>query len=136
MDLLWLQVVLTRKRRHLLGVERDQRHEVGAAVAEDDGLRDPSIVPQRVLEVRGRDVLAPGRDDDVLLAAGDEQEAVLIEAPEVAGVQPTGLPVVMEQERTLSRFGRTQRGSGSNRRGLPSGRRQPCLRRPAELCLW
>jgi hypothetical protein len=32
-----------------------------------------------------------------------------------------GLPVVMEQERTLSGFGRAQHGSGSNRRGLRFG---------------
>src|ERR1022692_1064677 len=101
MELVKLEAVLARKRWRLLGVERDQRHEVGAAVAEDDGVRDPAVVAQRVLEVRGRDVLAPGRDDDVLLAACDEQKAVLVEAPEAAGVQPTGLPVVMEQERTL-----------------------------------
>jgi uncharacterized Zn finger protein len=46
-------------------------------------------VAQRVLRVRGRDVLAPGRDDDVLRAAGDEQKTVLVESPEIAGVQPT-----------------------------------------------
>ena len=89
MDLVKLEVVLARERWRLLGVERDQRHEIGAAVAQDDGLGDPAVVTQRVLEVRGRDVLAPGGDDDVLRAAGDEQKAVLVQTFEVAGVQPT-----------------------------------------------
>jgi len=34
-------------------------------------------------------VLAAGGDDDVFLAAGDVQKAVVVESAEVAGVQPT-----------------------------------------------
>ena len=40
------------------------------------------------LEVRRRDVLAARGDDDVLLAAGDLDEAVGVDLAEVAGVQP------------------------------------------------
>jgi hypothetical protein len=36
MELVRVEAVLARKRWRLLGIERDQRHEVGAAVAEDD----------------------------------------------------------------------------------------------------
>ena len=64
----------------------------------------------------------------VLFGAALQLEiAVDVEDPSALAV---GLPVVMEQERTLSRFCRAQRGSGSNRRGLLSGR-QPCLWRGA-----
>ena len=41
----------------------------------------------RVLEVLGRDVPAAG-DEDVLLAVGDPQEAVLVDRADVAGVEP------------------------------------------------
>src|SRR5215212_1320373 len=75
----------------LLRVERDQGHEVGAAVAYDHGLGDPAALLEAVLEVGGGDVLAARGDDDVLLAAGDEQEAVLVEAAQVARVQPLAL---------------------------------------------
>ena len=39
------------------------------------------------LDLAGRDVLAAA-DDQVLLAAGDEQVAVLVQVADVAGVQP------------------------------------------------
>ena len=42
---------------------------------------------QPVLQHRGRDVLAAGRDDELLLAAGDRQEAVGVELTDVAGVE-------------------------------------------------
>ena len=41
-----------------------------------------------ILERGGRDVLAAGRDDDLLLAAGDREEAVGVERAEVAGAEP------------------------------------------------
>jgi hypothetical protein len=76
------------ERARLVGVERQQRGEVRAPVAVDDRLRDPAAEPQRVLDVRRRDVLAAGGDDEVLLAARDRQVAVGVELAEVAGVQP------------------------------------------------
>ena len=72
----------------LLGVERDQRDRVGAAVAVHDRLGDPARLLEVVLDVGRREVLAARGDDDVLLAAGDEEEAVLVERAEVARVQP------------------------------------------------
>src|SRR3712207_6906590 len=42
----------------------------------DDGLGDPARLPQRGLEVRGRDVLAARGDDQVLLPARDGEEAL------------------------------------------------------------
>src|SRR4051812_20843771 len=70
------QAMLARELHDLLGVERDQRHRVGPAVAVHERLRDPARLLEVVLEVRGREVLATGRDDDVLLATGDRQVAV------------------------------------------------------------
>jgi hypothetical protein len=86
--LLELKVMLVRERGCLLGVQRDQCHQVRAAVADYDRLRDPPVAQEGVLEVGGRDVLAAGGDDDVLLAAGDRQKAVFVGPPEIAGVQP------------------------------------------------
>jgi len=52
-----------------------------------------------VLEHRGGDVLAAGRDDDLLLAAGNGQEALIVEIAEVTG----GIPAV-GGERLLGRL--------------------------------
>ena len=72
----------------LLHIERDQRDQVGPAVADHDALRDPLALLDLRLEVRRRDVLAAGGDDDVLLAAGDREIAVFVELADVAGVKP------------------------------------------------
>ncbi len=52
-------------------------------------LADQRMRPQLVLEDRGRDVLAAGGDDDLLLTADDRQEAVLVDGAEVASVEPS-----------------------------------------------
>ena len=49
---------------------------------------------QTVLERCRRDVLAGGGDDEFLLAAGDPEEAVVVEGADVAGQEPS---VVVEQ---------------------------------------
>ena len=85
------QAVLAREVDDLLGVERDQRDRVGAAVGVHDGLGDPARALEVVLQVRGREVLAARGDHDVLLAARDRQVAVVVERAEVAGVQPAVL---------------------------------------------
>ena len=69
-------------------VERQQRGEVPASVADDDGLADQRIGREIGLDVLGRDVLAVRGDDQVLLAPGDAQVAVIVERAEVAGTQP------------------------------------------------
>ena len=69
-------------------VERDERRDVGPAVADDEGLRDVLRLLQLVLDVLRRDVLPAGGDEDVLLAVGDAQEAVVVDLPDVAGTQP------------------------------------------------
>ena len=71
--------VLARELRQLLGVQRDERHRVRAPVAVDHDLADEGIGLEEVLDVLRRDVHAAGGDDEVLLAVGDEQEAVLVD---------------------------------------------------------
>src|ERR1017187_10940755 len=46
-------------------VEPDAGHEVLLRVAVDDDLRDERVVGEALLDVRGRDVLAAGGDQDV-----------------------------------------------------------------------
>src|SRR5690606_18069438 len=58
------------------------------AVADDDDLADDRVRPDRVLEARGGDVLAARGDDDLLLAARDRHEAVLVDRPDVARLEP------------------------------------------------
>ena len=82
---------LLGQRGRLLRIEREERHQVRAAVAHHHRLRDPAALLQPVLQVGGRDVLAARGDDDVLLATGDVEEAVLVEPAEVPGVEPAVL---------------------------------------------
>ena len=69
-------------------VHDDERGEVVAAVADDDGLLDQLMASERELgDARGGRDAGAGRDQ-VALAAGDRDEAVLVDGAEVAGVQP------------------------------------------------
>ena len=58
------------------------------AVAVDDHLADLRLQRQNAFDPLRRDVVAARVDDDVLLAVGDLEEAVLIDHADVAGVQP------------------------------------------------
>jgi hypothetical protein len=49
---------------------------------------DPAVLLEPVLQIGRRDVLSAGGDDDVLLATGDVEEAVLVDPAQVAGVEP------------------------------------------------
>ena len=69
-------------------LDADQRGEIGALVADDDGLADEGRGLEGVLEFRRRDVLAARRDDDVLDAVDDLQVGAVYPLPDVAGVQP------------------------------------------------
>jgi hypothetical protein len=59
----------------------DQRRQELAAIADHHRLGHQGVVLERGLDVLGRDVLAAGGDDDLLLAAGDRQEALASNAP-------------------------------------------------------
>ena len=67
---------------------RDEAGDEGLLVADDHALADQRVRAQPVLEHGRRDVLAAGGDDELLLAAGDAQEAVVVELADVAGVEP------------------------------------------------
>src|SRR5207249_6977748 len=80
--------VVARELRQLVRIDRDQRHRVRLAVAVHHDLADERIGLQEILDVLRRDVHAAGGDDEVLLSVGDEEEAVLVESPDVAAVEP------------------------------------------------
>jgi hypothetical protein len=82
------QPVVAAEARRLVGIQGEESHEVGAAVAHHHGLGHQVRGLEAVLEVRGRHVLAPRRDDEVLLAARDVEEAVGVEVAQVARAQP------------------------------------------------
>ena len=75
------------------GVELDVRVDLDGdlVVHHDDHLADDRVGADRVFE-RGRgDVLAAGRHDDLLLATGDFEEALLVEGADVAGLEPVAV---------------------------------------------
>ena len=55
------------------GVDGEQRREVGQAVADQQHLADQRLHLEQALHARGIDLLAGGRDDQLFLAARDEQ---------------------------------------------------------------
>src|ERR671914_1470250 len=83
-----LAVLLHEARRHVR-VQRDQRDVVGLPVPYRDRLADQRARRLHLrLDVRGRHVLAPRVDDQLLLAVDDLQVAVLVEFAHVARVEP------------------------------------------------
>ena len=84
-----VEAVLGREVDRGVGVEHDERDDVGPAVADRDGVRDQRRVADELgLDVRRRHVLAPGADDQLLLAVDDRHVAVVVDVGDVAGVQP------------------------------------------------
>ncbi len=69
-------------------VQGDQRGDVRLAVADHHGLADQGVAAQPVLQHGRGHVLAAGRDDDLLLPAGDGQVALVVQGPQVAGAEP------------------------------------------------
>ena len=74
--------------RQRLLVDGDQRGDERLPVADHHALADQRVRPDPVLQHRRGDVLAAGGDDDLLLAPGDLQVAVVVELAQVAGVEP------------------------------------------------
>lgn len=72
-----------------LGIECDERDEIGLAVAVDGHLRDARHVFEGVLNGLRRDVLTSSSGDEVFLAVYDAQEAVSIKGADIARVEPT-----------------------------------------------
>src|SRR6476661_8280839 len=81
-----------RPRGHRVRVERDEGRRVVVAGAVDEELADERAQPLEArLDLGRRDVLAARGLEDVLLAVGDVEEAALVDAPDVAGVEPAVL---------------------------------------------
>src|SRR5205085_3678539 len=86
-----LAVVVPGPGVHPFAVERDQRRDVRAAVANPQAGTDERVGPEPPLEQSGGDVLATGGHEDLLGATGDAQESLVVDLPEVAGAQPAVL---------------------------------------------
>src|SRR4029453_4825700 len=71
-----------------IGIDRDERGDERLPVTDDEDLPDQRVRPQPVFEHRRSHVLAAGRDDDLLGAAGDAEEPVVVELADVAGAEP------------------------------------------------
>lgn len=63
-------------------------NQVAAAVADDYRLVDERVFGEERFEADGGDVLARGEDDNLFLAAGNEEVAVVVDVAQVAGVEP------------------------------------------------
>ena len=73
----------------LVAVECQHRDEILALVAVDDRLGDVTAVAQLALDVHRSDVLAARGDDDVLLAPGDREEAIVTQLAQIAREEPS-----------------------------------------------
>ena len=74
--------------RNVVVVDHQQAGQKLALVADHDRVGDVGGELQLVLELRRRDVLAAGGDDDVLHAVGDLEIALVVDEADVAGMQP------------------------------------------------
>src|SRR6266545_7692413 len=83
-----LDAVLLSPRRGGHGIQHEQGGDELARLAEGDGLAEDRIRPQERLDVRRRDVLAVGVDDELFFAVDEAQVPVLVELADVARVQP------------------------------------------------
>ena len=70
------------------GIGHEQRDEVRAAVAIDHRLGDFGLQRQHPLDPLRRDIVALVVDDQILLAVGDDDPALVVEMADVAGRQP------------------------------------------------
>src|SRR5664280_3195486 len=114
-------------RPERLRVNGDQGADERPPVADHDALADQPVGPQPVLEHHRGHVLTRGGDQDVLLAAGDREVAVVVELAQVTAVEPAVLvedlarrlvvvPVALEDVATLDQYfvvvGDANRASG------------------------
>src|SRR5450432_192067 len=79
-------VVVLGEFLDIVQIDHDDGGEVGAPVADDDGVGDVGRELELVLELARRHVLAAGRDDDVLHAIGDPEIPVAVLGADIAGV--------------------------------------------------
>ena len=80
--------VLARPIRDGVEIDLDQRARKFATIGEQDGLADERARFQQIFDLARRDILAAGRDHDVLLAVDDPEMAVRHQFGDIAGVKP------------------------------------------------
>ena len=68
-------------------IGRQQRRQVRLAVTEDDGLGNELVEFELVLDGLRSDVLAAGRDDDLLFTVDDVDKTLVIDMGDVAGLE-------------------------------------------------
>ena len=66
-----------------IGVEREQRRQIPAAVADDHRLRNQRMALQLHLDVLWGDILSGGGDDEILLPSGEPQVPVGVQYAQV-----------------------------------------------------
>jgi hypothetical protein len=125
------EAVVAEPGRQHLGVEGDERRDERLLVAHDDHLTDDRVRSDRVLERRG-DVLAAGGDDDLLLASGDREEALVVERAEspVLNQSPSNAAAVasgLRQYSLKTLMPRTSTSPSSARRTPTPGRTGPTV---------
>jgi hypothetical protein len=91
--------VLLGPGRERLAVDGDERADERLSVTDDEALVDEGMGPEPVLQDGGRDVLAAGRHEDLLLAAGDADESLVVDLADVAGVEPAAVVLAVEDLR-------------------------------------
>lgn len=80
--------MLSSHGRNASSVKRDQRGDERTLVAKHQRLRDEFATLDDILDRARGDVLAAGGDDEILLASDDVQEAIVVNAAQVAGLVP------------------------------------------------
>src|SRR5262245_46579556 len=73
--------------RHLR-VEYQQRGDVWPPVADDAGLPYQRVLQEQVFDIGRGNVLAAGRDDQLLLPVDDLHVSVVVDRPDVSGTHP------------------------------------------------
>ena len=96
-------------------VQGQQRDHVRTPVAVGQGLADQRVRDQQVLDRGGRHVLPARGDDELLLPVHHGQEAVVVQAADVPGVQPAlGVDQLRGQVGPVQVAGRVERPPGED----------------------
>src|SRR5262249_48822132 len=72
-----------------LRIENDQGRYERALVANDTRLTDERLQLERILQIRGRDVLPAGSNDDLFFSIDDPKEALGIDLGDVTEMRPS-----------------------------------------------
>ena len=85
------QPLVAGKGQRPFGFRHHHAHQIGPAVAIDHGLGDLVLQGEHAFDALGSNVVALVVDEDILLAIGDHQMAILVEMADVASVEPAVL---------------------------------------------